>query len=101
MVEREWNVDDDIQPLNTTDNDTLDNHSHHDDDDEQEDAYITAYQQLLLTQHQLLQVMLAGATFLSECLVSPLLSFRRWNFNQSKRTCSRPFSKPRVKKPRR
>ncbi|CAF4850877.1 unnamed protein product [Rotaria sp. Silwood1] len=49
----EWNIDDDFQPLNITDNEILDERitNRITNDDEPEDSYITAYNQLLQTHH--------------------------------------------------
>ncbi|CAF3839922.1 unnamed protein product [Rotaria magnacalcarata] len=52
--DHEWNIDDDIQPLNITDNEILDerpsNRISH--DDEPEDSYITAFHQLIQNHQQ-------------------------------------------------
>lgn len=49
----DWNVADDFHPLNLTDNDLLDDRrSNH--DDEPEETYLTAFHQLLQTQHDLI-----------------------------------------------
>ncbi|CAF4960914.1 unnamed protein product, partial [Rotaria socialis] len=57
--DHEWNIDDDIQPLNITDNETLDerpsNRMSH--DDEPEDSYITAFHQLIQNHQQQQQMM--------------------------------------------
>ncbi|CAF1423179.1 unnamed protein product [Rotaria sordida] len=52
--DHEWNIDDDFQPLNITDNEVLDESISNrlTNDDEPDDSYITAYQQLIQTQQQ-------------------------------------------------
>ncbi|CAF1390440.1 unnamed protein product [Rotaria sordida] len=57
----EWNIDDDIQPLNITDNEILDERitNRITNDDESEDSYITAYHQLLQTHHHQQQQIIA------------------------------------------
>ncbi|CAF4804468.1 unnamed protein product, partial [Rotaria sp. Silwood2] len=57
----EWNIDDDFQPLNITDNEILDERitNRITNDDEAEDSYITAYHQLLQTHQQQQQQIMA------------------------------------------
>jgi len=50
--DHEWNIDDDIQPLNTTDTDLPDDRHRYANDDEIEENYLTAYHQLLQAHHQ-------------------------------------------------
>ncbi|CAF0967302.1 unnamed protein product [Adineta ricciae] len=57
--DHDWNIDDDIQPLNITDNDGFDERlpNRLTNDDDIEDAYLTAYHQLLQTHQQQHQMM--------------------------------------------
>ncbi|UJR08916.1 hypothetical protein I4U23_013169 [Adineta vaga] len=59
-IDHDWNIDDDIQPLNITDNDGFEERlpNRLSNDDDVEDSYLTAYHQLLQNHQQQQQQMM-------------------------------------------
>ena len=64
--DHDWNIDDDIQPLNITDSDVLEHRPAA--DDERDDSYLTAYHQLLQTQQQIMMIQSDQENMLSTIL---------------------------------